>query len=271
MAKPPRISERATIWHPNTGQDTAKYLVDPGDIDPSRNTQNAGNMRHSRPWITAGTGEFFIFPTPTEGFRRTGQATLGIHHYIGDDRADVQVVHREEGRIELRGTFAGVTAAENMLDCIDLLLTEPPENGLTLYVPGVFEKEEYVAAESWEFDHDPEDQTHSIPYTITFIRTGEGKRLTDKAGEPGPPQPISGDAKGTPTRTIQTRDGMRTLKSIAAYVYHDADMWFQIVELNRETINRWQSTQYQNSVLLPELPAYQLPTFLWPLGTTFVY
>src|SRR6266542_1406411 len=41
----------------------------------------------------------FVFPLGTEGLRLFGSAALGIHKYIGDNAAVVEVMHRDERRI----------------------------------------------------------------------------------------------------------------------------------------------------------------------------
>ena len=91
------------IWKPGTGQDPAAYLVYPGTINaPGKATP--GNLRHARPYLVNGS-KLYPFPTGVEGFERSGQATLGLHHYIGDNTVDGVTIHYEEARITLSGTF----------------------------------------------------------------------------------------------------------------------------------------------------------------------
>jgi hypothetical protein len=47
----------------------------------------------------------------------------------------------------------------------------------------VLEQLKFVVPESWEFSHDPDDQTHSIAYTVTFVMIGEGRRIPDPSGQ----------------------------------------------------------------------------------------
>jgi len=179
----------AEHWTPGTGQDPAKYLVNPGHWDASSKRMTPGDLAHARPWLDSGR-LVFIWPVPTEGFRRTGNSTLALHHYIGDQYVDAQVIHRDEARIELTGVFPGLSAQDNMAELINVLNDDPPEAGMTLNVPGVFEQVKFVIPENWDFSHDTDDQTHSISYTITFVAIGEGRRIPDPSGQapvnPGP-------------------------------------------------------------------------------------
>jgi hypothetical protein len=212
----------------------------------------------------------FVFPMPVEGFNRNGAALLGLHRPIGGTNASGVVIHREEGRIALRGTFPGTTSVQTMDDCIEILTAPSPDPGLTLYAPGVFELEEYLLPENWDFNHDPEDRTHSIDYTITFVRTGQGKRVKDKQGVAPAPQPGRKTVPyGQPTKYFVVADGARTLRAVANIVYGDPNKWQQIVNLNRG-----QLAIFMRSIALNKagnLPTHTLPTIRWPIGTKFRY
>lgn len=192
-AKPPQAIEPQT-WIPGTGQDPAKYLVDPGFWDDGSKSMTPGDLAHARPWLDSGN-RIFVWPSPTEGFRRTGTTMIGMHHYIGDQFVDAQVIHRDEARIEMTGVFPGLSGQDAMVDFGNTLNDDPPEAGMVLYVPGVFEQVKFVIPENWEFTHDADDQTHSIAYTVTFLMIGEGRRLPDPAGtapvNPGPDFPAT--------------------------------------------------------------------------------
>jgi len=256
------------IWRPGTGQDPAKYLVRPGTIS-GRNKHSAGNLGHARPYIVSGNS-FFAFPVGVEGFERSGSAQLGLHRYLGENAVRGNVTHREEARIQLSGTFPGLSAQELMVACINILRSNPPKPGLILYAPGVFNAEQFVLPESWNFTHDPEDRTHSINYTISFVRTGEGQTAKDPIGKAPDAQPgVKTVPRGMPTRSFTVTDGARTLRQIAYIVYHDADKWQQLVQLNAGTLATFQRSQALNEA--NDLPAYKLPTYRWPIGTQFRY
>jgi hypothetical protein len=263
--QPPRAANHRTL---KVGEDSAAYLVDPGSVS-SPTKISPGNLAHVRPYLVSGNS-FFVFPVGPEGFRRSGTAGISIHKYLNQVAVDVHVFHREEGRIELTGTFPGLTAQPNMVDCIEILRSKPPKPGLILHVPGVFDMEQIVAAENWDFTHSPDDRTHSIDYSITFVRSGEKKRQVDPLGAPPTPNPtISGPPKGKPERFFTVVEGARTLKQIAFTVYHDANKWKQIVALNQGQLAIFQRSNYLND--LSSLPTYQLPTYRWPIGTRFRY
>lgn len=179
--KPPAAAA-TQIWEPGTGQDPAKYLVNPGHWDDGSKSMTPGDLAHARPWIDSGH-RIFVWPTPTEGFRRTSQTTLGIHKYIGDQYVDAQIIHRDDARIEMTGVFPGLSAQENMVDFQNTLNDDPPDAGMILFVPGVFEQLKYVIPESFEMSHDGDDQTHSIAYTVTFVMIGEGRKIPDPSGQ----------------------------------------------------------------------------------------
>jgi hypothetical protein len=271
MAHPPTIRNKRSafdpeIWKPGVGDDPARYLVYPGTINaPGRHTP--GNLRHARPYLVNGS-KFFPFPTPIEGFRRSGQAQLGLRHFIGDNTVDGVTMHYEEGRITLSGTFPGTTSRQNMVECINILRSHTRERGLVLYAPGVFEREQYVLPENWDFSHEEDDRTHSISYTITFVRIGEGKGVKDPTGTPPPRNPkVKTNPKGKPQKYYTTREGVRTLRAIAWVVYKDANKWKHIVDLNRVELASWTSSTTKPSKQ-PQ-GGFALPFFRFDIGTKF--
>jgi hypothetical protein len=237
------------IWKPGTGQDPAKYLI--GDV----------NLRHDRPSISSGDA-VFTFPIGVEGFRRSGQALLGRHYYIGDNDVDVQVIHLDEARIELSGTFPGLTAVDNMIELTNLLALPTPERGKILYLPGIFERIQYVNIENYDFNHDADDRTHSIAYTLTFLRTGLGKKIRDPIGLPpiGNPAVSTDGNKGKTThRRMRITAKRRTLRAIARDAYKNPRLWTRVLELNKTRVHK----------LAPGVPKHKLPTHRWSLGTVF--
>lgn len=267
MSDPDRI-RRNSRWRPGRGLDPAAYLIDPGTVS-GPGQHSAGQLAHARPYIVAGNS-IFVFPVGVEGFRRTGSATLGTHKYIGDNAVDGVTTHFEEARITLTGTFPGLTAQDTMVECINTLRAQHEDNGLVLYAPGVFEREQYVLADDWEFDHAEDDRTHSITYSITFLRIGEGRNVTDPRGAAPPPQPTAGTmTKGSPAKTFIVRDGAQTLRAIAGIVYGNVNKWPQLVDLNAGQLADWQRGNALNAIY--GLPTYQIPTYRWPVGTKFRY
>jgi hypothetical protein len=258
MANPPRIKNPGTIWKQGTGQDTAAYLVDPGSvISPGKH--RAGNLGHARPYLVNGA-KMFVFPVGTEGFRRSGQAALGLHRYLAGKDVDGRTMHYEEARIELTGTFPGITSQQKMVDAIHVLTATAPESGMVLYVPGVFEREQFVLAETWDFNHAADDRTHSIDFSITFVRLGFGKILNDPRGTAPPPQPQKKTApRGKASRVFTIKDGARTFQSIASIVYHNSGMWVRLADMNQTLVRQ------------AHLGQHQIPNHRWPIGTKVHY
>jgi len=253
MARPDRI-RRNDPWQDGRGEDPAKYLIHPGDVrQPGKH--RPGNLRHARPYIVNGS-QMYVFPIGTEGFRRSGQATLGLHHHIGGHYVIGRAMHRDEARIELRGTLPGVTAKQNMIECITMLTSIAPREGMHLYVPGVFGQVQNVLPESWDFNHDPEDRTHSIDFTITFVRSSTGKKVTDPHGAEPPPQPgVKKAHRGNPARVFIVQEGYRTFQAIAAFKYHNSGQWLKLANQNQTLVRR------------AHIPLHKVPTHRWPLGT----
>jgi len=266
--RPPVISNKRTsfdpqIWKRNTGEDPARYLVFPGTVSaPGRHTP--GNLRHARPYLVNGR-QMFVFPIGVEGFRRTGQAILGLRHYIGDNAVDGVTVHYEEGRIVLTGTFPGITAQQCMVELLSLLRSPTAGKGIILYAPGVFNKEQFCLPENWEFSHDPDDRTHSIDYTLTLVKLGEGPKVKDASGTPAPNNPgAKRTPKGKAQRIYTVKGNVRTLRAIASKVYGDAGKWTQLVSLNRQELAVIQTQSSGSS-------AHNLPYYRFAIGTEFRY
>lgn len=259
--QPPLIQEN-DYYTPGIGIDPAKYLLKPGTVK-SPGDHSAGLWAHARPYISNGDN-IFIFPVGAEGFSDSGQATLELHKYIGDDNSDGITVHYGEDKITLSGTFPGLTSVHNKINCKAMLKSVPRGRGLLLWVPGVFPQEQIVLPESWSFDHQADDRTHSIEYTITFAKIGGRGGVKDPQGPPPPPQPGGGGPKGKPGHVFIVTASCRTLRAIAKKVYGDTDAWVVLVKKNQGQLNKWKKHH-------PEVPAYKIPTYRWPLGTKFSY
>ena len=223
--------------------------------DPSRYTIYPKWFEH--PSIQIPNGAAFVWPLGTEGFRISGSATLGIRKYMGDNAVVVQVTHTDERRIELSGMFPGNTGAENMRDLIEILTGKAPYKSLRL--PGVFPLEQYVTVENYEFRHEEDDRTKSVLYTVTFLRSGVGKKVRRRRVTQPPPNPKKAKNKGKPARIFTVRDGYRTLRSIAQKVYGNSNRWNDLYKLN---------TQKLNSM---GIPYHMIPITQLPLGTAIRY
>lgn len=249
-------------------EDPAGYLIAAGGVSGPGN-HTPGQLRHARPYLVSGQ-RIFVFPVGVEGFTRTGQATLALHRPIGGRRAKGMAIHYEEARITLSGTFPGTLSIDTMNDCLTILTNPSPDPGLRLYAPGVFEHVQFLLPETWNFEHADDDRSHSIGYNISFVLIGEGKDVNDPKGDPPAKNPgYSTTRYGKPKRTFVVADGARTLRAVAAFVYHDASKWQKLVDLNRGELAIFMRSMELNKA--QHLPSYQLPTYRWPIGTRFRY
>lgn len=229
------------------GQDPARYLV----FD--------GALRNPRPFLISGN-DTFVWPVGVEGLTETGNATLAIHHYIGDEDADVQVIHRDESRIEMTGTFPGIHGIQSVQKLRDMVQQVTPDKGKVLFLPGIFERVQYVIAENYNFAHGADDRTHSWDYSITFIRTGLGRVIPDPKGTAPPPNPSSKTTpRGKAARYVRVKTGQQTFRQIAKRVYGNANKWVLLIALN------------QKLILGTGLAKWQLPNHRWNFGIHIYY
>lgn len=251
----PETALEMEIWRQGRGQDPARYLV------------RDSNLYHRRPSLQSGN-LVFVFPVGVEGMRHTGQATLAIHHYFGDDDAEVQILHKDESRIELSGTLPGIRGVESMAALRILIRDTPPDIGKILFLPGIYERVQYVVVESYDFTHAADDRTHSWDYVITFVRTGAGRRLPDPHGKPPPPNPgTTKTPRGKYTRFWRTGSGgARTFRQISKIVYGSASKWKLLVDLNNDLINSERQRLKQDGIA-----SFDIPNFRWSLGTKIYY
>jgi|SRR3972149_4305063 len=237
------------VFSPNSGQDSSRLLIEDKFL------------YFQRPRLIA-PGKTFTWPIGVESFRRTGNALLGIHRYIGDNHVEAQVINLDEARIEMSGTFPGRRSRDYMLALIDVLTSVGTK---ILYLPGVFLREQYVTSENYEFSHGGDDRTHSIDYSVTFIRGKVGEKiLSRRQATTSSAQPSQTKRNPRrPNRWVTVTDGMRTFRAIAQAKYGDADKWRKLVELNDDII----------FVLNPKLNVLEslIPIWRWPVGTKFRY
>lgn len=229
-----------------------------------------GYERHTFPLpkIT-GAGLTFVWPVGIETFSRTGAATLGIHKYLGRHYVDVHIVHLDEARIELEGTFPGLTSTKNMRDLIEVLVAPGAKQ---LYLPGVFTAIQTVFAVDYDFRHPSDDMTHSINYRVSFVRTTTGAKLSSKSTalhdvsseNPGAPKNI---IAGEPDRSVHTTDGMSTFRAVADHVYQDADKWNNLLKLNKDQFSTYNADVGINEPMNP----FKLAISRLPLGTRVRY
>lgn len=242
------------------GQDTAAILP-------------LTQLRFSPPSISSGDN-VFTWPLGVEGFRRFGSQTLGIHKYLGAGNVAVQVTHLDEAHIEMSGTFPGLTAKNSMAELLAVITADGPKN---LIVPGVLQRIQHVYTENYDFSHPADDRTHSIDYTLSFVRSTTGgnapsgervftavsAQIAGASSLPNTPRSSMLSTTAQSDRVITVTDGARTLREIAAIVYGDQTLWPQLVDINRSVIET-----YNPDIALG---IYQLPTLRLPIGMNLIY
>lgn len=217
--------------------------------------------QYERPSIAIPGGEKYEFPLPTEGFTFSGTAALAVHRYIGDNAAEVQVMHNDEARIEISGVFPGHTSDRNMNALRDVLVKGTPNQGKILNLPGIFPRQQMVVMESYSFQHPEDERTDSIFYTVTFVRVGVGRKTPRNKLAPPPhgTTTYKKKTKGVGERIFIMRDNARTLRTMAKIVFKNGEKWRFIYNRNHTFIDH------------ERIPSHQIPTHKWPIGTRFRY
>lgn len=226
-------------------------------------------LRYAPPSIKSSNNQF-VWPFGAEGFRRYGSATLGIHKYLGAGNVSVQVIHLDEAHIELTGTFPGLTSTQFMEQLLAVITADGSKD---LFVPGIFSRIQRVFAESYDFTHDKDERTHSIDYTIDFVRTTVGASipaaqktasLTNTSSFiPSTPKNTSASVATKSSRVYSVTGNSQSLREIAGVVYGDINDWTRLIDLNKEVIQIYNP----ETAILP----FQLPTMRLPIGTQIVY
>jgi len=158
----------------------------------------------------------------------------------------------------MTGTFPGILGVQNKAALRLVIRDQTNDPGKILFLPGIFERIQYVVVENYDFYHDPSDRTHSWDYTVTFIRTGAGKRISDPHGHPAPPNPGSKkDPRGRGARFYKAKVNLQTFRQISKKVYGDEKKWTQLADANMD--------------LQQGIPYHQIPNHRWPYGTKIYY
>jgi hypothetical protein len=239
------------------GEDTARVLP-------------LAQLRFAPPSIRSANNSF-SWPFGTEGFRRYGSATLGIHKYLGAGNVAVQVIHLDEAHIELNGTFPGLTSSTFMEQLLAVITADGSKD---LFVPGVFSRIQRVFTESYDFSHAADERTHSIDYSIQFVRTTvgatvaasntvKGQAISSNRTIPGSPRVTTAASVAQSDRVYVVSAGSQSLREIAAIVYGSQEDWTKIIDLNKGVLDNYNPDS--------DILAFQLPTMRLPAGTVIIY
>jgi hypothetical protein len=257
-----------SVYYPPDGQPIPPLIDDPiGAGSPPGIFESKSDSakfivqlrRFRRPRVRKlSTGDGFVWPGGSEGVTISGSAKLGIHTYIGDGNADVQVVHRNEGRIEMSGRFLGKTAAANVRLLKNILTQTYLNTGLKLDLPGIFTYEHDVFCENYEFVHEESEISQDWTYRIVFVDAAHSKKRIPPAHAVRPPPNPRGTKKGTPPAYLVVKDGMRTLRAISKKAFGNVNKWHLLYDANRKTLDQIMADKHIAFALLP--------TTLLPLG-----
>lgn len=211
-----------------------------------------------RPWLASPGGSAFVWPIGVEGFTFTSNAQAGIHHYIGDNDVDVQLVYPDELHIVLTGSFYGRTSVQNMLALRAVILQKSSEAGKILALPGIESQILYVSTINHQFNHDQTDHTRSVSYSIEFIKVGTGGGLkTPPLQLPSANPLVKSAPRGKSQSRTVVKQGKQTLRSISSKLYGDfsSASVLKLMQKNTETFSD------QN------LPLYKAVNQMIPPGT----
>jgi hypothetical protein len=231
------------------------------NIDVVKRLVADSGLKFQRPWLSAG-GLKFTWPVGTEGFRVTGTALTALHRYIGDNVAVADVIHFNEGHIEMSGTLPGLTSPANMVKLTDVLMMR---NKKILSLPGILPKLQYVVVENYDFTHTADDRLSLIDYSISFIRVGTvGGSTSGKPSAASSGTTASRSSKSKSPRVFTTTQSIDTFRAVADKVYGDVNQWPKLVDLNKAKL-------ITNNPKLKGVNSHQLPYYRWPVGTKIEY
>lgn len=238
---------------PATGYEISKSR---GNEDDSARYILRPDAEFYRPWIAnPPNGSAFVWPVGIEGFSYSSQATTGIHHYIGDNDVDIDVVYPDELHITMSGHFPGKTSVAFMHALRKVILDPSGESGKILSLPGVENQILYVTVVNHNFTHDQSDNTSSIAYTIEMIKVGAGKTISlPNLLTPVPNPSAKSKPRGKSSKQTTVKQGKRNVKQIAKKVYGSASAAsvYALIQANADQLEK------------DGIPAYTVP--FTPLG-----
>lgn len=230
------------------GDETAAYVVTP-DSD------------FQRPYLAIpGVNVAYVWPLGVEGFELSVQTDLGIHRYIGEADLDVDVIHKGQKDITLTGLFPGHSSVENMNALQAVYEADTPERGKILHLPGILSRLQYVVGQSMSFSHAQDDWTRDISYEVSFIKVGVGATSPNASTSQLQVSAVSvSQNQGRGARVFVTNETTRTLLSVARAVFNNSNQWTDLYAANAD---------YFDAL---GLPAFQIPSYLLPVGLSLYY
>jgi hypothetical protein len=244
-----RLLTRAAPYDPvaRTGDpdDTAHFILRPG-ID------------FERPWLAIENDVAFQWPLGLQGFNLTTDPQVGIHHFIGDNKVVVDVIHTGDERITLAGSFPGDSAPDLVQSLREVVRRDGGERGKILFVPEIMTHAQRVQVMHSEFQRPQEGRGRDHTYSIDFAIVGIAGS-TAKTGVATEPTVTTAQKKGSSARTVTSNGTYNTLRRIAQWKLGDSIKWRQIYDLNE----KWFTSR--------SIPIAQVPDYRLPLGTRLYY
>lgn len=240
------------------------YKVDPTDS----NLETARYIKHPdvdfyRPWLAnPPNGSAFVWPLGIQGFQYSSQATTGIHHYIGDNDVDVDIVYPDELHVTLSGHFPGNTSSDFMNALRQVILDPVGANGKILSLPGVQDQLQFVKVISHLFSHDETDNTNSIAYSVEMIKVGLGSDIKLQVNIPTKTNPSPRTKpRGQSPKQVVSKGGRQTAHKITKSVYGDSstDAVYRFIQNNADALEK------------AGIPAYTIPFTPIPAGQKLAY
>jgi hypothetical protein len=237
----------------------AKLTVDAGPFDPwtgngdrldDASYVSKPGINFMRPWLAVRNGAAFQWPGGMEGFSLVIDPTLGIHKYIGDNDAVVEVIHAGEEHFTLSGNFVGDSAPDLIRALRAVVKADSKTEGKILWLPEVVQYAQRVQIVHAEFSRDQEARGRDSTYSIEFVRMGHIDLALDPTPVPVVPQPKQGKHK--PARSVRVDAKHNTLRKIALWKLKSSAKWRVLYNANMQWFVR-------HSVPLHKAPDYRLP------------
>jgi hypothetical protein len=207
-----------------------------------------------RPWLAIQNDIAFQWPLGLQGFNLTTSPDLSTHHFVGDNKVWVDVIHTGAESITMAGSLPGSSSSSLVQALREVVRRVAPE-GKILFIPEVFTHAQRVQVSNANFDRDQGSRGRSMTYSIDFWITG----LAGKVAAPTRPREAvvsTSSAKGKTGRTVSSTAKYNSLRKIAAWRLGSDDNWDQLYALNESWFN---SRSIQKA---------KAPDYILPIGTT---
>lgn len=237
----------------------SKLLTTDQPYDPAARVGDAGDDSYylarpgvdfMRPWLAIQGDVAFQWPLGLQGFTLTTSPDLGTHHFVGDNKVVVDVIHTGAESITMAGSFLG-DSAPSLVQALREVVRRVAPAGKILYIPEVMSHAQRVQVSNFVADRDRAGRGRAMSYTIDFWITGLAGKIATPT-QPREPVVATSSARGTSGRTVHSDAAHNTLRKIAAWKLGSADDWARLYSLNEPWFN-------SHSIQKSKAPDYRLP------------